>query len=329
MLAALLFGHIATFVPCALRTHALLPASRSAGSFMRAGEYNEREHMRRQDWLKSAYRAALQGTLAEWVRLPCRAPLWSARSTSRSTVSLFSRQTLFCFRLVARARSNHRTRIHSLGTKWASDHEYIGKPSHSIERFMHECVHGMRAGGRRRVVVPPSSSLALFDDDRHAELEVKLVLDMRGLGAADFYVQRAGRWPFVKVATLLMLASLARDLFAFCASTSSCIGMRRYLCMLSPSLILMLIGGLLTPWNSCFDFTTGCNDVHTCLETLKRWPVVTARRATCAGVVHAVTSKRRYRETREVRSAAGTCLGRLSAHCGGSERLYGLVGIGG
>ena len=31
-------------------------------------------------------------------------------------------------------------------------------------------------------------------------------------------------------------------------------------------------------------------DVHTCLETLKRWPVVTARRATCAGVVHAVTS---------------------------------------
>ena len=34
-------------------------------------------------------------------------------------------------------------------------------------------------------------------------------------------------------------------------------------------------------------------------------------------------------ENGEVGSAAGTCLGRLSAHCGGSERLYGLVGIGG
>ena len=34
-------------------------------------------------------------------------------------------------------------------------------------------------------------------------------------------------------------------------------------------------------------------------------------------------------EIGEVGSAAGTCLGRLSAHCGGSERLYGLVGIGG
>ena len=219
MLAALLFGHIATFVPCA-RTHALPPASRSAGSFMRAGEHNEREHMRRQDWLKSAtglhYKehcgmgeAAMPGSIVE-----C-----AVNFTLNGELVQQANSVLFSIGGEGEIQPSQRRTIH-LGPSGLQITS-TGKPSHSIERFMHECVHGMRVGGRRRVVVPPSSSLALFDDDRHVELEVKLVRIRRGLGAADFYVQRAGRWPFVKVATLLMLASLARDLFAFCASTSS------------------------------------------------------------------------------------------------------------